>query len=83
MVHYDKVIKPYIVGIETSKLSLRNITEAIRDKVHKKNYLYCGYNSLFLYSMVTVSLFSSEYFNDKCNKKKTQTNCNIFIKLYI
>lgn len=62
MIHYDKVIKPYIVGVETSKLSLRNITEAIKDEVHKKNYVYCDYNSLFLSSMVTVSLILPEKF---------------------
>lgn len=57
MIHYDKVKIPYIVGVETSRFSLRNITEAIKDEVHKKNYVYCDYSSLFLNSRVTVRLF--------------------------
>lgn len=53
--YYDKLIQPYIVGIETSRFSLRRITEAIKDEVHKINYVYCDYSSLFLNSRVTVS----------------------------
>lgn len=57
IVHYDKVKTPYIVGVETSRFSLRNITEAIKDEVHIKNYVYCDYSSLFLNSRVTVRFF--------------------------
>lgn len=54
--YYDKVTQPYIVGIETSRFSLRKITEAIKDEVHKTNYVYCDNSSLFLNSNVTVSI---------------------------
>lgn len=55
--YYDKLTKPYIVGIETNRFSLRNIMEAIKNEVHKQNYVYCDYSSLFLNTMVTVCLF--------------------------
>lgn len=55
IIHHDKMTTPYIVGVETSKFSLRNITEAIKDEVQKTNYVYCNYSSLFLNTSVTVS----------------------------
>lgn len=65
MVHYDKIIKPYIVGVETSKFSLQNITEVIRNEVQKTNYKYCDYSSLFLNSRVDVSIFFEKCFELK------------------
>lgn len=58
MIHYDKLTKPYIIGVETSRFSLRNITDAIKDEVDKTNFKYCDFSSLFLNSMVTVWTFS-------------------------
>lgn len=55
--HYENLIEPYIIGIETNRFSLRNITEAIKNEVHKKDYVYCDYSSLFLNARVTVSFF--------------------------
>ncbi|XP_050532141.1 adenylate kinase 7-like [Daktulosphaira vitifoliae] len=62
--HYDKIVQPYIIGVETSKFSLSNITEAIRDEVNKEEYIYCDYSCLFInkkvtqkiYDMITISL---------------------------
>lgn len=61
MVHYDKVIKPYIVGVETSMYSIQNITEAIRNEVQMENFEYCDHRSLFLNSNVTVSFYFIQY----------------------
>lgn len=61
MVHYDKVIKPYIVGVETSMFSIQNITEAIRNEVKMENFEYCDHRNLFLNSNVTVSFYFIQY----------------------
>lgn len=71
MVHYDKVIKPYIIGVETSRFSLRSITEIIRNEVQTNNYVYCDFSSLFLNSRVTVS-----FLNKFCPLYKLKFNEN-------
>lgn len=57
VVYYDTLMIPYVVGVESSMFSLRNITEAIKNEVNKKNFVYCEYSSLFLNSRVTVRFF--------------------------
>ncbi|XP_050056023.1 adenylate kinase 7-like isoform X2 [Aphis gossypii] len=57
VVYYDKVTKPYIVGIETAKISLRSITKCIIKQTQKKNYVYCDYISLCLNSRITQTVY--------------------------
>ncbi|KAF0759689.1 Uncharacterized protein FWK35_00006402 [Aphis craccivora] len=57
VVYYDKVTKPYIIGIETAKISLRSITKCIIKQTQKKNYVYCDYISLCLNSRVTQTVY--------------------------